>query len=386
MANRILTDTDTIIWDFSTPGQAKANSVGGGGIANYWSVPSGATWAEIQDAMTDAQAEAGSSGVRQKVVLPNEPIEMTAGVDITINPVDLIGSGPLSELIINSGTDVIGSQGVFNIVFVTGVELSGFKMTFDRVSLGSSSRRHPIYVNWGSHNIDLHHLTINGATSDVFHVAGEYGANAISDVYVWKNIANEWYESYFILREGDAQNIHVFDNVGIVTTGHPSGAVSRPYGIGIDYESLYGYANNCSFSNNFLDATGLAASVSQPSLGLFSEWSDGGTGSNGLARVNNVCYKGNTVTGFYYNLFHRLINRGINPGTSSLVTYEANTCTTAGGHEIFIQPTDGDDGTLVGGTGAPGDHVVLVKNVGDVTIDLTNLAVFPGPTITEIAQ
>jgi hypothetical protein len=34
MANRTIIDTATITWDFSTPGQAKANLVGGGGASD----------------------------------------------------------------------------------------------------------------------------------------------------------------------------------------------------------------------------------------------------------------------------------------------------------------------------------------------------------------
>lgn len=44
MANRVLTDTDSISWDFSVPGQAKANAIGGIG-SGYGVGPFGsASW------------------------------------------------------------------------------------------------------------------------------------------------------------------------------------------------------------------------------------------------------------------------------------------------------------------------------------------------------
>jgi hypothetical protein len=185
--------------------------------ANYWFVPSRSTWAQTQAIIMKAQAASGTAPI---VVLPDEPIVMTAYLDLRVKPIRITGAGPNSELLVRN-TDVHepGSDRLIKIAAINGVELDHFKITYDRAALGTSSRKIALSVSWGARNVDLHHLKLSGITNDVFHLAGGYIAdhNEIDGVRIYSNVVDEWYESYCLLREGDIRNVKIFYNRGRTT-------------------------------------------------------------------------------------------------------------------------------------------------------------------------
>jgi hypothetical protein len=389
MANRILTDTPHVTWDFSTPGQAKANCPDlEARIAaletevfppsQVLTLPPGATWTQFVAAYNSLSGYGGDILEFQGEILQtsswvaNKPI-WTRGVP---------GTG--AKLTLHGNTEIYGANQQVTISTFN-AKFSDFEVFHDRSYGGPSFRTIAFSLGNPCINITFDNITLTDITNDCFILRTEgFSAGAdstiIDGVYIDGCTANDWWESFFNIHEGSARNVYVTNNnCHLLKGGNPNTAVSRPYACIINLEdpNYPGLITNINITNNsfistLYDFTGGVGGQA----GNGTDWLE----SIGFAmrqngdtdfRCDNIQITDNLFQGWHRSLKHIQTQTGggsVNfPGDSTNINYLRNTHSLAANPIATVDNSGGiNDVVTVGG------NTWVLHQVGQVGLELPN--------------
>ena len=211
-------------------------------IPNFWPVPAGSTWAEFV-----AIYNAINPG--DYMVLPASNIDQTAGLHLT-KPFHLIGSHPTLSTITTRGLLSLpggGGNKQFRVsqipaegrdTYPSGMfEFANLKIIHDRTG---TPRQNVMSIAGGGtgFGVNVHNCIFENISSDVMTLFAPLETGyTLENVHFHHNIVNEWWESVFNIH-GPAKHCSCYNNYCITNSGHPSGGVSRPYGIYLAIENV----------------------------------------------------------------------------------------------------------------------------------------------------
>lgn len=348
------------------------------GANTGWTSHGGAGYGTVLDeganeaALLAAYAALPSTG--GTIWLPDSLIVLTATLRITTKPVKMFGTTANSGLKINGDVSLFGSTMMIMIDNVTGVELGHFRIVHDRVAGGSTMRTLAISIHGQSRGIHLHHLAGEGITSDWIIIRPDWASYVADNTHIVDGVrvhdchVEEWYESWINLREGVMKNVSCFNNTGTVSSGHPNGTISRPYGISVSIEDTNGLVEDCSFSHNSLTNT---MESKTNSLGVIVSWEN--KPAPGVIKYSRVSIHANILTGWW---------KGAQLWWVRMDTFSPEKFPGFGSVHItsnqFIDTTAFNI-PMSDVAGVAGDYLLIADNEMDVSLGATGLTGLPPP-------
>jgi hypothetical protein len=241
------------------------------------------------------------------IELANEPLVQESNLFIQ-KAITIKGSGPLSSLKLLADVTLSGSTQQIAIGYgdpvnpIPAVTLKDFIIEHDRVAGGPSMRTLAISVFGGTSNLRIIGINFKNITSDCIIVrnegfSGGVDTQVIDGVYVFGCIVEDWYETFFNIREGSAKNLFVVNNTcTLLAGGHPNGAVSRPYAVLCNLEEVAfpGLVENFHVENNTFVST-----LYDFSLGVGGQ---AGSGSDFNNSIGFTCRQNNNPDHRYHRI------------------------------------------------------------------------------------
>jgi hypothetical protein len=252
----------------SLPSAPTNRTVNDSPTGNYKLLPPESTWKDVV-----AAYNAASSG--DTIALPNEKMDQTAAI-WWVKSVSLVGSGPLSGLVVRGNLSLFGASdailiGADNRNPTSNVTFADFTIEHARVP-GFAFRNNPISTGDYTTNITIRGMTFLGCTANCIQILSN-NAGPVRNISVIGNRFIEFYEAAIAIDGMNIDGVQILNNNAVTSSGNPSGGVSRPQGVFVGNEQAagnpprFGTIKYVVIDGNFIDFRPLGNNNGQ-SLGI----------------------------------------------------------------------------------------------------------------------